>query len=322
MVNRRAASLALALGGISARPSVWAQEAFPSKPIRFIVPYPPGGGNDDVARMLGQKISQSIGQPVVIENKAGASGMIAGEFVARAPADGYTVMIDHSGIVINPGLFPQITFDVSRDLAPVTLAVSQGAMLLAPPSFPANNIRELIALAKAQPGKLNYGSPGNGTPQHIGMEIFNRMAGTDIVHIPYKGGAPAITALMAGEVQLLQNGSSLQFVRSGKAKVLATTGAQRSAALPDVATVAESGLKDYVSTIWLGIFVPARTPAAVVARLNMEFVKALSAPDIIEQLRLRNYDVVKSTPEEFAKVIAADRASFGNVIRQAGIKPD
>lgn len=320
MVTRRTALLLASGLGLSL--GVPAQETFPSRPIRFVVPYPPGGGNDVVARVLAQKITESTGQPVIVENKAGADGRVAGEFVARAAPDGYTVMIDHSAIVINPSLFPQMSYDVSRDLAPITQAVSQSAMLLAHPSLPANNVRELIALAQAQPGKLNYASPGNGSPQHIGMELFNRIAKTNIVHIPYKGGAPALTALMAGEVHLLQNGSSLQQVRGGKAKILATTGAQRSAALPDVPTVAESGLAGYTITIWLGLFAPARTPAAIIARLNQEFVKALSAPDVVARLRDFNYDVVKSTPEEFARVIARDREEFGKVIREANIKAD
>ena len=324
MLNRRLLTgLTLALGCMLASESAVAQDTFPSRPIRLIVPYPPGGGNDDVARLLGQHVSKSIGQPVVVENKAGASGMIAGDLVARAPADGYTIMIDHSGIVMNPALFPKITYDVSRDLAPVTLAVSQGAMLLAPLSLAVANVNELIALAKSQPGKLNYGSPGNGSPQHIGMALLNQMAGIDMVHIPYKGGAPATMALLAGEVQLLMSGTTgLPHVQSGKAKVLATTGLKRSAVLPDVPTVTESGLAGYTSTVWLGFFAPAKTPPAVIARLNQEFVKALSAPEVAKQLNERNYDVVKSSPDEFATVIAEERAAYAKVIKEAGITAD
>jgi tripartite-type tricarboxylate transporter receptor subunit TctC len=299
------------------------QDSFPSKPIRFVVPYPPGGGNDDVARMLAPRIAQSLGQPVVVENKPGASGMIAGDYVARAAPDGYTIMIDHSGIVINPALFPKITYDVSKDLAPVTLAVSQGAMLLAHPSLPANSVSELIAYAKAQPRTLNYGSPGNGTPQHIGMELFNRMAGVDIVHVAYKGGAPATIALLANEVQLLLSGTTgLPHVKSGKAKVIATTGRSRSASLPDVPTVSEAGLPGYHSTVWLGIFAPARTPASVIARLNHEIVRALTTPEVKKQLQDRNFDVVASTPDAFAKVITDDLAAYTKLVREAGIKAD
>jgi tripartite-type tricarboxylate transporter receptor subunit TctC len=300
-----------------------AADAYPTKPINFIVPYPPGGGNDDVARLLARKIEQSLGQPVIVENKAGASGMIAGAFVSRAVPDGYTVMIDHSGIVMNPALYPKVTYDVQRDLAPITLAVSQGNILLSNPSLPVRSVSELIALAKAQPGKLNYASPGNGTPQHIGMEMFNRMAGVDIVHIPYKGGAPATVALIAGEVQLLLSGTTgLPHVKTGKARALATTGTSRSGALPEVPTVNEAGLKGYVNTNWLGIFAPANTPAPVIARLNQEFVKALRAPDVQKLLAERNYDVVASTPQEFARVIEQGLREYGKLIRDANIKPD
>jgi tripartite-type tricarboxylate transporter receptor subunit TctC len=321
LVNRLLVA-ALSLMAVIAAPAV-AADAYPTKPINFIVPYPPGGGNDDVARLLARKIEQSLGQPVIVENKAGASGMIAGAFVSRAAPDGYTVMIDHSGIVMNPALYPKVTYDVQRDLAPITLAVSQGNILLANPSLPARSVSELIALAKAQPGKLNYASPGNGTPQHIGMEMFNRMAGVDVVHIPYKGGAPATVALIAGEVQLLLSGTTgLPHVKTGKARALATTGTSRSGALPEVPTVNEAGLKGYVNTNWLGIFAPANTPAPVIARLNQEFVKALRAPDVQKQLAERNYDVVASTPQEFARVIEQGLREYGKLIRDANIKPD
>lgn len=322
--NVRRATLFAAIASTTlAAPAISVAQAFPNKPIHFVVPYPPGGGNDDVARLIGRKLSENIGQPVIIENRAGASGMIAGDYVARAAPDGYTIMIDHSGIVINPALYPNITYNVMTDLAPITLAVSQGTMFLVNPSVPAKNISELISYAKSQPGKLNYASPGNGTPQHIAMVQFNQMAGVDIVHIPYKGGAPATTALIAGEVQILLSGTSgLPFVKAGKARVIATTGATRSVALPDVPTAQESGLKGYTSTVWLGIFAPAKTTAPIVERLNQEIVKVLSAPEVQQQLADRNFDVVKSTPQEFAKVIERDVAQFGKIVKEFGIKPD
>jgi tripartite-type tricarboxylate transporter receptor subunit TctC len=322
LFSRYGLTALLALAALEA-PQALAADDFPSKPIHFIVPYPPGGGNDDVARLLARKLEASLGQPVIVENKAGASGMIAGDFVARAAPDGYTVMIDHSGIVMNPALYPKITYDVQRDLAPITLAVAQSNILLATPALPARNVAELLALAKAQPGKLNYASPGNGSPQHIGMEMFTRMAGVDIVHIPYKGGAPATVALIAGEVQLLLSGTTgLPHIKSGKARALATTGATRASALPDVPTVIEAGLPGYTNTNWLGLFAPAKTPAPVIARLNREFVQALRAPDVQKLLAERNYDVVASTPQEFSQVIEQGLREYGKLIRDAGIKPD
>ncbi len=298
-------------------------QVYPSKPIRFVVPYPPGGGNDDVARLIGKKISESMGQPVLVENRPGASGMIAGEFVSKAAPDGYTIMIDHAGIVINPGLYPSVPYNVTTDLAPVTLAVSQGNIFLVHPAVPARTIPELIAYAKAQPGKLNYASPGNGTPQHIGMVLFNKLAGVDIAHIPYKGGAPATTALVAGEVQILLSGTTgLPFVKGGRARAIATTGTARSGALPDVPTVQESGLKDYTSSVWLGIFAPAKTPASIIDRLNQEITKALNSSEVHQQLIDKNFDIVKSSPQEFAKVIEKDLALYGRLIKESNIKPD
>lgn len=304
-------------------PLAQAQADYPNKPIRLVVPYPPGGGNDDVARLLAARVEKSIGQPIVVENRAGASGMIAGDFVARAAPDGYTIMIDHSGIVINPALFPSVSFDVERDLAPITQAVAQGSMLLVHPDLPAKSVAELIALARAQPGKLNYASPGNGTPQHIGMELFNDLAGVRITHIPYKGGAPATTALVSGEVQMLLSGTTgLPFVQSGKARVLATTGQARSSALPETPTVAESGLPGFQSVIWLGFFAPARTPAPIIDRLNREFLKALALPELRAQLAARNFEVVGSSPAQFARLIHDDRAMYAQIVRKSGIKAD
>ena len=311
----------IALAALSG-PSL-ASDDFPIRPIRLVVPYPPGGGIDDVARLVGQKVAGLLGQPVIIENKPGAGGILGGDAVARAAPDGYTLLIDNSSLVINPSLYPKLPFDVARDLAPVTLASTQDSMLLAHPSLAARTVTELIALAKARPGKLNYASPRNGSPQHIGMEMFNLLAGTQMVHIPYKGGAPATNALLAGEVDLLLSGTTgLPHVRSGKARALATTGGSRSSLLPDVPTVAESGLRDYSSTNWQAILVPARTPASVVARLNKAFVEALKSPDIARVLTERNFVVVASTPSELARTIEEGLASYRKLIRETGIKPD
>ncbi|MGE0799844.1 MAG: Bug family tripartite tricarboxylate transporter substrate binding protein [Lautropia sp.] len=308
---------------VAAPPAAAQDASFPSRPIRFVVPYPPGGGNDDVARMLSARVGEYLGQPVVVENKPGASGMIAGEFVSRSAPDGYTIMIDHSGIVMNPWLYRKVPFDVRNDLAPVTQLVTLSNYLLVHPSVLAKDTAELIAYAKANPGKLNYSSPGNGSPQHIDMELFKKMAGIDLVHVPYKGGAPATMAILSNEVQALFSGTTgIPHVRAGKLRALGNTGLKRSSALPEVPTIDESGLKGYSSVSWMGIFVPARTPEAIVARLNAAFVKALKAPDLISQLAAKNMDAVGSSPDVLRKAIADDMAKYGDVIKEFGIKAD
>lgn len=310
----------------SAVPASWAkaQDAtYPSRPIRFVVPYPPGGGNDDVARLLADPVSRSVGQPLVVENRAGASGMLAGEFVARAATDGYTIMIDHAGIVMNPALFARTPFDLMRDLAPVGQLVSFSNILVAHPSFPARNARDVIEMAKAQPGKINYSSPGIGSPQHIDMEMFKLAAGIDVLHVPYKGGAPATTAVLANEVQLLFSGTTaIPHIRAGTLRALGTTGTRRSPLLPDVPTIAESGLPEYESLSWMGIFVPAGTPPAIIARLQAEFAKAVSSPELAAKLRDRNMESAPSSSEDFTKIVASDLARYGTLLPKLGIKAE
>jgi tripartite-type tricarboxylate transporter receptor subunit TctC len=295
--------------------------SYPSRPITIIVPYSAGGGNDDVARILAPRVSQNIGQPVLVENRPGASGMIAGLYVSRSAPNGYTIMDDFTGIVINPWLYSKVLFDVRKDLAPITLAVTLGSNLLVHPSLPVHNVKDLIALAKAQPGKLSYSSPGIGSPMHIEMEIFKKRAGVDIVHVPYKGGAPATMAILANEVQVIFSGTTgLPHVQAGKLRAIATTGLTRSSLLPDVPTVAESGLEGYSSVSWMGFFAPAKTPASIISRLNAEFVKALKMPDVTKQFEAGNMSVVGSTPEAFRKTIEEDFLRYGKIIQELGIK--
>jgi tripartite-type tricarboxylate transporter receptor subunit TctC len=308
----------LLAGGIAV-----AQE-FPAKPIRFVVPYAPGGANDTVARLLGQKLSEQISQPVVIDNKPGASGMIAGEFVAKSPPDGYTIMVDLSSMTINPALHPNIPFDVRKDLTPIMRAVDIQHVIVVNPKVPATNIAELVALAKKQPGKLNYSSPGTGTPQHIAMELFKRSAGVDIVHIPYKGGAPAMMALVGGDeaqVSLLAGSTGFPQINAGKLRALAVFGERRLTALPDVPTMTEQGFKGFTSP-WLGVFAPGRTPPATVARLHAEFTKALNTPAIRERLEKQGFDIVASSSETFARMIEDEYTVFGKLIRETGIKAE
>ena len=320
VLNALIAVLAL-LAGVTAPGAASAQDVYPSKPIRFVVPYPPGGGNDVVARALGAKIAESVGQPVVIDNRPGASGMIAGEFVSKSAPDGYTIMIDHAAIVMNPALYPAMRYDVRTDLAPVMLAAVPEHVLLVNPSLPVKTARELIDYAKANPGKLNYSSTGSGGPQHVLMEVFKRNAGIDIVHVPYKGGAPATMAVASGEVQtqLISISTALPHIQSGRLRPLATFGSVRSPVLPDVPTLTEQGLPP-LSSPWLGIFVPAKTPAPIVRRLNAEFAKALAAPDVRETLSKQAIASVSSSPEAFAKILEDELQLYGRVIREANIK--
>ena len=315
------AAVALALSfviPISAR----AQE-YPGKPIRLVVPYSPGGANDTVARLLGQKMSESVGQTVVIDNKPGASGMIAGEFVAKSVPDGYTIMVDLSSMVMNPALYPKIAYDVRADLAPITIAVNILHVFLVNPSVQARNVAEVIALAKAQDGKLNYASPGTGGPQHVSMEMLKRTAGVKIVHVPFKGGAPAMMAVMGNEVQmgLFAVSTSLPQIRAGKLRAVASLGDRRLKVLPDVPTMAEQGYEGF-STPWLGVFAPARTPQHILGRLHAEIIKALKSPDVREKLEQQGLEVVGSTSEAAAKLINEEYALYGKIIRESGIRAD
>ena len=318
-----AAFAALAVAGMNLPHPASAAEEFPNKQIRFVVPYPPGGANDTVARVVAQKLSENMGQAVVVDNKPGASGMIAGEFVARSAPDGYTVMIDQSSLVMNPSLHPNAKFDVKQDLAPVTLAANMLHVLIVNPTVPARDLAELIALAKAQPGKLNYSSTGTGGPQHILMELFKRAAGVNIVHIPYKGGAPATLAVLSNDAQMtfITVSTSLPHIKAGKVRVLAAVGKARSKILPEVPTFEEMGFKG-LATPWLGILAPAKTPAPIIKRLNAEFVAALNSPQVRDKLEQQAFEVVASTPEAFARFIDDELALYGKLIRDVGIKAD
>ena len=318
-----AAFAALAVAGMNLPHPASAAEEFPNKQIRFVVPYPPGGANDTVARVVAQKLSENMGQAVVVDNKPGASGMIAGEFVARSAPDGYTVMIDQSSLVMNPSLHPNAKFDVKQDLAPVTLAANMLHVLIVNPTVPARDLAELIALAKAQPGTLNYSSTGTGGPQHILMELFKRAAGVNIVHIPYKGGAPATLAVLSNDAQMtfITVSTSLPHIKAGKVRVLAAVGKVRSKILPEVPTFEEMGFKG-LATPWLGILAPAKTPAPIIKRLNAEFVAALNSPQVRDKLEQQAFEVVASTPEAFARFIDDELALYGKLIRDVGIKAD
>ena len=313
----------LAAYGIGTPQAVLAQPAFPSKPVRIVVPSNPGGPADIVARLVGERLARVWNQPVVIDNKAGASQMIGTEAVARSAPDGYTLLLTPDGpVTINPALFPKLPYDPAKDLSPVAQIVSVPLLLVVNPAVPVATVSELVAHAKANPGKLNFGA--GGSTSRMGAEIFKLAAGIDMVHVPYRGSGPMVVALLGNEVQLAFDGitSSIMQVRGGKLRALAVTSPARVASLPDVPTVAESGVAGFEAGTWLGVFVPAGTPKAIVARLNADLAAVLAQPDVAERLVDMGMAVTRSTPEGFAARIAADTDKWGQVIRRAGIKAE
>jgi tripartite-type tricarboxylate transporter receptor subunit TctC len=303
-----------------------AQDAkdYPAKPIRFIVPYPPAGGTDIVARILTEPLAAVLGQPIIIDNRGGAAGNLGTDIAAKSAPDGYTILFTLSSHTINPKLYDKLPFDAERDFVPISLAALIPQILVAHPSVPANNVRELIALAKSQPGKLNYASVGTGSPGHIAGELFKLKTGVDIVHVPYKGGGPAVTDTLGGQVQLLfvSLPAALQYVKAGKLKALAVTSDKRSLAAPDVPTIAESGVPDYVVNSWYGALAPAKTPPAIVAKLQAAFARVLAMPEVKDKLFLQGAEAASSTSAEFERRIHDELKQWEYVIREAKIKAE
>ncbi len=298
---------------------------YPSKPIRLIVPAAPGGGADFLARIVGVKLGEAMGQSVVIDNRAGASGTIAADSTAKSAGDGHTVLMGQStSIVIAPQLYQKLSYDTLRDLRPVTLVAEVPNVMVVHPSVPANSVRELIALAKAKPDFLNYGSSGNGAPSHLAGEMFKTATGTRLVHVPYKGAGPAVNALIAGEIQVMFAPivAVLPQVKAGRLRALGLTSAARSAAVPDLPTLAESGLTGYEISSWFGLFVPASTPAAVVDKLHRETVRVLKLPDVIERFAKEGAEPVGSAPADFNNYVRQEFVKYAKVIKDNGIKAD
>ena len=318
-------SLALGVALVAAAPiAARAADAYPSKPVHIIVPYPAGGVADALPRIVGEKLSQKWGQPVIIENKAGASGNIGMEEGARAEPDGYTLVLAAAGnMTVNPILFKNLRFDTYKDLTPVTLLAASPNVLVVHPSVPAKNYKELVAYAKQNPGKLNFASPGEGSGAHLAGELFNLEAGIKTVHIPYKGMAPAVNDLLGGNVQMMFAGIStvLQHIKSGKLVPIAMAAPKRSPQLPDLPTVAEEGLPGFDVTSWYGIVVRAGTPPAIVQKVQRDIAEALKAPDV--QAKLSNYGLepVGNTPEAFDAMIKSETRKWTDIVHKAGIKP-
>ena len=301
----------------------FAQE-YPTRAVRWIIPYPPGGTSDFLARLIGAKLTDAWKQTMVIDNRAGANGNIGAEMVARAAPDGYTVLFVASTITINQSAYPNLTFDTAKDLAPVATVLWQPYVVAVHPSVPAASVKELVALARARPAMLDYSSGGPGNANHIAAELFAKMAGVKLTHVPYKGMGPGIAALLAGEVHLTF--ASLVAVtphlKSGRMRALAVTGEKRIGVLPDLPTVSESGVKGYEEGNWQGVLVPAQTPRAIVARLNQELVRIVKSADISEQIVKIGADVVVTTPEQFGVMIRSDLRKYGELIKSLGLRLD
>ena len=297
---------------------------YPDRPIRAVVPFPPGGGTDIIARMLLARIAQRLNATFVIDNRAGAGGTIGTEIVARAPADGYTMLIASSSHTINPSVFKKIGYDPARDFAPVSLIASGPGLLVVHPSVPAHNVKELIALAKSKPGQLIYASAGNGTPPHLSAELFNSMAGITMVHVPYKGNTLAFIDLLAGSVSVSfpTITSGLPPVRSGKLRALGVTSKQRSSVMPEVPTIAEAGLAGYEATTWYGMLMPAATSPTVVNKLQQHIEDVLRQPDIKDKLLAQGLDPVGNKPSEFRSIISAELVKWNKVVTAAGVKAE
>jgi len=296
--------------------------AYPAKPIRLIVGQAPGGGLDIIARSLAQRLTETLGQAVVVDNRPGAAGTLGSALAAKAPPDGYTAMIVSVTYSINPSLYHNLPFDPVKDLQPVTLIASAPFLLLVNPAVPVKTVRELINYAKERPGKLNYGSGGVGNSGHLAAALFSSMAGVEMTHIPYKGTGLAMTDLLSGQLQLMFNSliQGLPYARGGRLTTLAITSAQRSAVMPDLPTIAESGLPGYDFSSWYGLVVPAGTPRPIIDRLNAEVVRALKQPDFRQRLAQDGSDPIGSTPARFAAHLAAEMAKWEKVARGSGMR--
>ena len=318
---KRRPELAMLCAALFVAPAIAQQ--YPQKPVRIVVGVPPGGATDIVARLVGQKMGEQMGQAVVIDNRGGAGGNIGAELVAKAAPDGYTLFLATIGtMTINPWLYKNMPFDTLRDFAAISQLTSMPQVLVVHPSVPAKSVKDLIAYAKSNPGKLNFASGGSGTAIHLAGELFKTMAGVDMVHVAYKGAAPAMTDLLSGQVSLMfdQILSAFPHVKSGKLRALAVTPEKRSPAAPELPTVAEVALPGYAVTTWHGLLAPAGTPRPVVQRLNAEAVKALQAPDLRERFASQGVDPVSSTPEQFAAFMKAELEKWRKVVAASGSK--
>lgn len=314
----------LALAGLTALSSVQAQATYPDKPIRLVLPFPPGGPTDLVARVLAQKVGEQMGQPVLVENKPGANGNIAADMVAKAPADGYTVLYNTSSIALSATLYKKLNYDVRTDFAPIALTAVIPLVLAVHPSLPVYNVQEFLNHVKANPGKLTYGSAGNGNITHLGAYLLLHSRGLQATHAPYKGSAPALTDLVGGQTQFMTDtiNSALPFIRDNRLRALAVTSLKRTTVLPEAPTLNETVMPKFEVGAWQGMLVPAKTPSDIVKRLNAEVMKALNSPEVKAKLAVQGAEPLGSTPEEYGQYIQTEIARWGQVVKLTGATLD
>jgi tripartite-type tricarboxylate transporter receptor subunit TctC len=316
-------TLACCAAALAAAPGF--AQSFPSKPLKLVVPFPPGGSLDNVGRLLAQKLSETWGQQVIVENRPGAGGNVGADAVAKSPPDGYTVVMGAlSTHAVNPSLYPKMPYDAVKDFAPISLVAITPNVLIVNAATPVQSVRDMIAYAKANPGKVNFGSGSNGSAGHLAGELFKIETGTDIAHIPYKGGAPALQALLAGDTQFMFDNlaNAMAQVKGGKVRAIAVTTAQRSKLAPELPTMAESGMPGFDISTWFGLLAPAGTPPEVVAKWNADVVKALNAPDVREKMLAQGAEPSPTTPVEFAAFIARERDKYAKIVKASGAKVD
>ena len=322
--NRREFLVSSSAALASAALSVRAADPYPTKPVKFIVPFPPGGPVDTTARAFAQKLTEYWGQTAIVENRAGAGGIVGAEAAVASPADGYTVFVCSIHHSVLPSLNPKLTYDIERDFAPVTFAAKFPIILVAHQSVPVKNVAELVAYAKKNPGKLSFSSSGNGGGTHLAGELFKTMAGVDLLHVPYRGSAPAMSDLLGGQVQLMfaDAPSALPHIRSGRLRPLGVGNPTRSALAPDIPTIAESGLRGYESYSWAAVVIPAKTPRDIVVKLNADIVKALNDPEVKKRLLDAGAEANPGTPEQFAKFLHSEIVKYTKVVKDAHVTVD
>ena len=322
MLIPRFAAWTLLAGVILSGIDLASAQDFPAKPIRLIIGFPPGGGADTVARLIVPKLSEQLGQQVVIDNRAGASGNIALELLAKSPPDGYSLMLTTPTVTVNPALYAKPGYDPVNDFAPVALMATTIYVLVVHPSLPVKSVKELVALARAKPRQLFYSSGGNGSAAHLSLELFRSMARIEIVHVPYKGIAPALIALLSGEVQFSSGSptSTLPFIKEGRLRALAVTSAGRSAFVPDLPSISEAGVPGYETTAWYGTLAPARTPRPIIDKLNAAFLAVIALPDIRASLHGQSFEITPSTPEAFSALIRSELGKWGKIVKDSGMR--
>ncbi|HEY4373867.1 MAG TPA: tripartite tricarboxylate transporter substrate binding protein [Burkholderiales bacterium] len=315
-MSQRSAGALLAAAALLAAPTAQADSPYPGRPIRFVVPYTAGGGVDAMARAVGVPLAKRLGQPVVIDNHGGAAGNIGTEIAAHAEPDGYTIVMGAAAMAVNVSLYKKLPYDPVKDFAPITLLAKTPNILAVYPKLNVKSVKDLIALAKSEPGKLNYASAGSGTTSHVAGALFDQMAGVKMVHVPYKGSGPAVTGLLAGEVDLMLSPALtlLPHIKSGRLRGLATTGAKRSPAFPELPTISEAGVPGFEASQWYGVLAPAKTPKAIIDRLNAELVQVVRSPEVSKYLQSDGSEVVGSTPEEFGALIKSEITKWAAVV--------